>query len=226
MAGKTVRENPAADVQPPLVLRLAKQNERLLGRVAVLILAAAAVAVCWKSYSRMIERRAHSVLNEALAAADAGELGRAAEQLERLVSQYPRSRHGRDSLFYLGEVKYREGDSSGALNAYNRYVAAGPDGRWAAAARVGAAYSLEGGGDLEGACGEFRRAYEEDIEGVWAMDAQFGEARCEASLGRTSRARVVYEKMLESAEAPDLVMILEERLGALEAAPREGNGSS
>ena len=226
MAGKTVREDAAADMHPPSALRWAKQNAMLLGRVTIVILAAAVATVCWKSYSGMIERRASRALNEALAAADLGELGRAADTLERLVSQYPRSRHGRDSLFYLGEVKYREGDSSGALNAYKRYLAAGPDGRWAAAARVGAAYCLEEAGDLEGAGSEFRSAYEEDTEGLWAMDAQLGEARCEVSLGRTSRARVVYQKMLESAEATDLVMMLEERLGALEAVPGGGDGSS
>ncbi len=196
MVRKPVAPGAVQEEEEHPVLGWVKKHGVVLNRAVSVILAAVVVLVLWRAYAGVMERRAQASLDSALAALAEEDFSAAAEQLEDVGSQYLRTHRGRESLFYLGEARYRQGDADSALSAYRRYLEAEPRGVWAAGAQTAIGYCLEAGGNLEAAMKEFATAASEHPESAWAVDAGLGRARCQEVLGRFADARASYEALL------------------------------
>ena len=227
MVRKPVAASAVQEQEEHPVLAWVKKHGVVLNRAASVILAVVVVLVLWRAYGGVMERRAQARLDSALVALGEEDFSVAAEQLEDVGSQYLRTRQGRESLFYLGEARYRQGDADLALSAYRRYLEAEPRGVWAAAAKTAIGYCLEAGEDLEAAVEEFGKAASEHPESAWAVEAGLGRARCQEVLGRIEDARASYKALLGKLElSSGAALLVRDRLDQLGGGEDQGGGGA
>lgn len=181
----------------------------VLGVVVVLMLVVVLVGRIRSSHSEAAAldfRAAHALF-------DAGKYGDAAKAFAGLSDTYAGTPFGRLAALYRGHALVRQGDATGAVTAYQGFLAGGvASDDLRQEGLMGLAYAREKSGDVAGALETYTQAGE--IAGPFRSQAQLAAARIDESQGRTEQARAIYEQLQKDDPDPDLRELLATKLPA------------
>jgi TolA-binding protein len=197
----------------------------MIGAIAVVALA---VGIWW---FRMVAARnevaASAALDQARAAAEAGNLPLAASDLARIVDQFKRTKAGAQAAILLAQVRLSQGQTDAAVNGLQGFVRSGHEDYVAASAYNLLGVGLETQGKYREAADAYRRASEsarlDFLKAQYLIDA----SRTQVAAGDTAGARATLTDLLERFGALDQAAEARVRLGELGGAvPATANRSA
>lgn len=128
---------------------------------------------------------------------------RGPEQLQAVVTDYPRSPSAPVALLSLAREKFNQGKYAEARADYEKFVANYRRHVMFPVARLGLAMCDEARGSADEALKQFAALATEYTDDVVRPQALFGRARCLDQAGKTDEARAIYEDFItQHAESP------------------------
>lgn len=149
--------------------------------------------------------------------ANAQALKDALGKLDEVSKRFPRTRPGRLSLLYQGNLHLRQGSYDEAIKAFATFRDKGGEDRlFRAFATEGLAYAYEGKKDYAKALEYYRKTIESG-EILPMQNAYLGAGRCYERLGKREEALESYRAYLKGAQKSPESNVVEHRVALLEA---------
>jgi len=195
----------------------AKRNQRtlILGLAVLVVVLLAGSVTAWNRTRRNLQ--AVEQFRHAQAAFKAQSWANAADEFALLAREYPRTGFGRIAGLYVGHARRAAGDSAGAAEAYEAFLATAPKSSEAAQlATLALAQLREDAQEPEAALDLY--AQPGTLAGPYRIEAGISKARIEAGLGKADAAKQTYEEILPDASGAarqlvesELAMLTESR---------------
>jgi predicted negative regulator of RcsB-dependent stress response len=194
MVEATTREQPNAAATPPSWYR---DKKRLIGAAVLCVLVLGVVAwAIWSSGRRKEEFAARS-LNQARAAAEAGNLPLASSELQRLIETYQGTDAATEAVITLNQVRLVNGQAELAAVGLRDFLAKKPPQKYLAPANGLLGTALENsnrpGEAAEAFAAASRAAELSYLKARYLIDA----GRAYRSAGKTKEAQAVYREVIE-----------------------------
>lgn len=138
-------------------------------------------------------------------------------KLEEVTKRFPRTRPGKLSYLYQGNLYLRQGSYDEAMKAFTTFLDKGGEEKLLRAfATEGLAYAYEGKKDFAKALEYYRRTME-IAEALPMQNAYLGAGRCYERLGKREEALESYRAYLKGAPKSQESNMVEHRIALLEA---------
>jgi predicted negative regulator of RcsB-dependent stress response len=202
-----IRRNPLAEWVTAVIQFIQARRALVAGVALALILAAGATAgYLW--YQGKQEAQARKVLAEAQGALRPeapGPEGKPVEPktdealklLQQVADRYAGTPSAEEAVIRLGNIEASRGKREAASEHYGRYLREYPRGRFAMMAVIGRAYSLETGGDLDGAAKTLAAGLDRHAQNPLAGEAYTALARIHEQQKNVEAATKLYNQIVE-----------------------------
>jgi TolA-binding protein len=197
-----IRRNPLAEwVVAAVQFVRARWQLALAVLLGIVVLLGALAGYSW--YQDRREAQARRVVADAELALRGDAAGtppkteEAAKLLQQVADSYRGTASAEEALIRLGNLHYAEKKHDAAAEAYGRYLADYPRGRFVLMAAIGRAYALEAKGDLEGAARSVAEALDRQKANPLAGEAYTTLGRLYEAQKRPDEAAKLYNEIID-----------------------------